>query len=66
MLGRGLTFQHFRVNEECGVLEELEPIDQNLNYDFNFQQYNHLTRDHVVLPVSIVGLQCKTMPYYNS
>ena len=29
--------QHFRWNEECGVLEELEPVDINLKYDFNYQ-----------------------------
>ena len=27
----------FRQNEECGVMEELEPIDSNLKYDFNYQ-----------------------------
>ncbi len=32
--------QHFRPNEECGVLEELEPIDSNLKYDFNLQVYS--------------------------
>ena len=37
--GSGLVLQHFRPNEECGVLEELEPIDSNLNYDFNYQVY---------------------------
>jgi hypothetical protein len=49
--GRGLTIRHFRRNMECGVLEELEPIDQNLNYDFNFQQFVHLPREHIVKPV---------------
>ena len=29
--------QHFRRNEECGVLEELEPVDINQKYDFNYQ-----------------------------
>ena len=37
--GSGLVLQHFRPNEECGVLEELEPIDSNLNYDSNYQVY---------------------------
>ena len=31
--GHGLVLQHFRRNEECGVLEELEPVDINLKYD---------------------------------
>ena len=35
--GYGLNVQHFRKNEECGVTEELEPIDTNMQYDFNFQ-----------------------------
>ena len=35
--GHGLVLQHFRRNEECGVLEELEPVDINLKYDFNYQ-----------------------------
>lgn len=63
--GHGLTFQHFRKNEECGVLEELEPIDQNFNYDFNFQQYNHLARERVVLPVSMAGM-CLQLIIMNS
>ena len=37
MSGHGLVLQHFRRNEECGVLEELEPVDINLKYDFNYQ-----------------------------
>lgn len=35
--GHGLRLQHFRKNEECGVVEELETIDENLRYDFNYQ-----------------------------
>ena len=35
--GHGLVLQHFRRNEECGVLEELEPVDINQKYDFNYQ-----------------------------
>ena len=34
------------------MYEELEPIDRNLQYDFNYQQINHLTREVTVLPVS--------------
>ena len=55
--GHGLTLQHFRYNEECGVLEELEPIDQNLRYDFNFQQTVILPKEHLVLPVSLPSIQ---------
>ena len=50
--GRALTVQHFRYSEECGAFEELEPIDENLGYDFNFQQATHLPRKHTVLQVS--------------
>ena len=35
--GRGMRVRHFRQNEECGVTEELPPVDENLHYDFNFQ-----------------------------
>lgn len=50
-IGHGLTVQHFRMNPECGRLEELPPIDQNLQYDFNFQQTVHLPTERTVLPV---------------
>ena len=53
IVGHGLTLQHLRYNSECDVYEELEPIDRNLQYDFNYQQINHLTREVTVLPVSI-------------
>ena len=52
-LGHGLTLQHIRYNSECDVYEELEPIERNLNYDFNFQQINHLQREVVIKPVSV-------------
>ena len=32
-----MRLQHFRNNEECGVIEELSPIDENLNYDSDYQ-----------------------------
>ena len=50
--GHGLTLQHIRYNTDCDVYEELEPIDRNLQYDFNFQQINHLRREIVIMPVS--------------
>ena len=55
-IGRGLVLQHFRWNSECNILEELEPISQNMNYDFNFQQYTHLKKEYLVLPVSVFGI----------
>ncbi len=50
----GLTVHHIRRNETCGDngWEELEPIDQNLQYDFNFQQTVHLPELINVKPVS--------------
>ena len=51
IIGHGLTLQHIRYNSECGVYEELEPIDRNLKYDFNYQQVNHL-QEIIVKPVS--------------
>jgi hypothetical protein len=51
-LGRALELQHLRWNSECGVYEELTPIDLNLNYDFDFQQTTYLPDEVTVLPVS--------------
>ena len=47
-----MTLEHYRYNTDCDVWEELEPIDQNLSYDFDYQQVTHLPREHLVLPVS--------------
>ena len=44
--------KHLRNTEECNGLEELEPIDRNLQYDFNYQQMNVLPRTARLLPVS--------------
>ena len=38
------------------MYEELEPIDRNLQYDFNYQQITHLKREVVIKPVSVVYL----------
>ena len=54
-VGHGLIVEHYRVNRETGRWEELEPIDQNLGYDFDYQQTTHLRREHIVLPVSILA-----------
>ena len=50
--GRKVSLLHYRFNSDCNVWEELEPIDTNLNYDFDYQQLVHLPREHVVLKVS--------------
>ena len=49
--GHGLTVQHIRYNSDCDVYEELEPLDKNLQYDFNFQQINHLRHEVIIKPV---------------
>ena len=49
--GHGLSVRQFRQNNECDVLEELQPIDENRRYDFDFQQITHLPREIKVLPV---------------
>ena len=54
--GHGLTVQHIRYNSECDVYEELEPIDRNLKYDFNFQQITHLQREVIIEPVDFCNL----------
>ena len=50
--GSGLTLQLIRRNQQCNVLEALAPVDINLQYDFNFQQFTFLPREVQVLPVS--------------
>ena len=37
--GASLSVKHFRqVNDaDCDAVEELQPIDENLSYDFDFQ-----------------------------
>lgn len=52
--GVGLVVHHIRRSETCGDngWEQLKPIDQNLQYDFNFQQTVHLPEIINVKPVS--------------
>ena len=50
--GTGITLRHMRWNNTCGAYQELPPIDQNLQYDFNLQQFNILPYSVTVLPVS--------------
>ena len=42
-----------RWNNTCGTYQELPPIDQNLQYDFNFQQFVMLPYNVTVFPVSM-------------
>ena len=50
--GHGLVVRQYRQNDDCDVLEELQPVDENRRYDFNYQQMTHLPREVKVLPVS--------------
>ena len=51
-LGNGVTLQLIRRNQQCNVTEALAPVDINLQYDFNFQQFTFLPNEVQVLPVS--------------
>ena len=51
-LGNGLTLQLIRKNQQCNVSEALAPIDINLQYDFNYQQFTFLPKEVRVFPVS--------------
>ena len=51
IIGHGLIIEHFRENEQCGVLEAMEPIDENRKYDFNYQQFTYLDKEVQVFPV---------------
>ena len=42
-----------RPTQQCGGLEELKPVDQNLQYDFNYQQFTYLPEEITVYPVSV-------------
>lgn len=65
LVGIGLTVQHIRRTQACGNdYQELEPIDQNLQYDFNYQQATYLPRLVNVQPVRVV-LNCYVMFTHN-
>lgn len=38
--GTSVVLQHYRVSDECNALEELAPVDMNLNYDSAYQVSN--------------------------
>lgn len=35
------------------MYEELEPVDSNLKYDFDYQQFTHLKHEVIIKPVSV-------------
>ena len=50
--GTGLVVRHYRPTNstQCSAMEELEPIDKNLQYDFDFQ----VCEQHVHVYVQVV------------
>ena len=52
-LGRGVTLRLIRNTEKCDGLEEVKPVDQNVQYDFNFQQFTVLPNEVTVYPVCL-------------
>ena len=49
-----MTLKILRPTQQCGGgLEELKPVDQNLQYDFNYQQFTYLPEEITVYPVSV-------------
>ena len=51
-VGNSVTLQLIRRNQQCNVSEALAPVEVNLQYDFNFQQFTFLPNEVQVLPVS--------------
>lgn len=50
--GKEVELRHFRYNKACRGYQELEPIEKNPTYDFDYQQTNFLPHEITVLPVS--------------
>jgi hypothetical protein len=48
------------------VLEELEPIDENRRYDFNYQQFAYLNKEVQVLPVSTFSIVVSGLLHFNT
>lgn len=65
-LGRSVTLRLIRSTQRCGGKEELKPVDQNLQYDFNFQQFTVLPEEITVYPVisCSVVISLRLMQYY--
>lgn len=60
-VGRGLTLRLIRDSPECDGLEQLKPIDQNLQYDFNFQQFIVLPEEVTIYPVRLYQHHASTL-----
>ena len=49
--GIGVSLSVIRESSN-GKYEEVDVIEKNLNYDFNYQQVTHLPKEITVMPVS--------------
>ena len=58
LAGRGVAVRQYRQNDNCSGLEELQPIDENTNYDFDFQQFTRLPREVKIMPVGLMIILC--------
>ena len=50
-VGRGLTLRLIHNTTQCQGLEELKPVEQNLQYDFNSQHASIFPEEVTVYPV---------------
>ena len=64
-VGNGVTLQLIRRNQQCNVSEALAPVDINLQYDFNYQQFTFLPNEVQVLPVSTSIMYSYSSGNYN-
>jgi len=62
-VGRGLTLELIRRNQQCDVSEAMAPVDVNLQYDFDYQQFTYLPNEVRVLPVSNHIISCYIQSY---
>lgn len=59
LAGKTVELRHFRETEECGGTQELEPIEQNLNYDVDYQQVNLFPKQTEVEPGDSLVVYCR-------
>ena len=50
--------KHYRNTSQCTAVEELEPVDQNLNYDFDFQVKLAILGIHLINIVPQITSSC--------
>ena len=60
VIGAGVELLHLREQENCDGVRELKPIDQNLQYDNNYQSMAHLD-ETLVQQVSKLSLKISSL-----